>query len=355
MGKKTQNHKKKHDVRIGRSIQRPCRAGRPLRVLLTCIGRRVSLVQCFRDAARGPRLKVELIGTDTTHLSAALQCCDVQCQVYPTDHPGYIRQLIRLVEKYGVDLIVPTVDLDLLLLAQARDRFEQLGCRVLVSPEECIQICQDKRKTYRFLTKHGFGCPVTASVSSVLNRKGVGRYLRFPCYLKPWDGYASKGNAIVRNRRELAFYAKRIPHAICQEYILGRELTCDVYVDLQGQVRCVVPRQRLEVRAGEVSKARVVMETRVINEVTRLVQSLEAGPGVVTVQLIVTEQGDLHFIEINPRFGGGVPLSIAAGAHFPRWILREVTGKPLITTSLSIQDGLTMLRYDAEVWLKQEC
>lgn len=355
MGKKSPKQKQRHGAQVGRSIQGHCKAVRPLRILLTCIGRRVSLVQCFRDAARGLRLKVEMIGADTTSLSAALQCCDVQCQVYPTDHPGYIRQLIRLVQEHGVDLIVPTVDLDLLRLAQARDRFERLGCRVLVSPERCIQICQDKRKTYRFLMKHGFGCPVTASVSSVLKRKGGGRRLRFPCYLKPWDGYASRGNAIIHNRRELAFYAKRISHAICQEYIMGRELTCDAYVDLQGQVRGVVPRQRLEVRAGEVSKARVVMEPRVISEVSRLVQSLQAGPGVVTVQLMVTEQGDLRFIEINPRFGGGVPLSIAAGAHFPRWILREVTGKPLTTKSLSIQDGLTMLRYDAEVWLKQEC
>ena len=59
--------------------------------------------------------------------------------------------------------------------------------------------------------------------------------MKFPCFLKPWDGYASKGNAIVYNRKELAFYARRIPHAIVQELIVGRELTCDVYVDLPAK------------------------------------------------------------------------------------------------------------------------
>ena len=326
-----------------------------LRILMTCIGRRVSLLQSFRSAARGLRLKSEFIGTDTTDLSAALQGCDIQCRVHPTDHPAYLRQLLQVVRKHQVNLLVPTVDLDLLLLAQHLPRFERLGCRVLISPEQTIRICQDKRRTYRFLTQHGFGCPATATVRSVLQRQGAGRHVKFPCFLKPWDGYASKGNAIVYNRKELAFYARRIPHAIVQELIVGRELTCDVYVDFTGQVRCVVPRQRLEVRAGEVSKARVVMEPEVIAEVTRLVRVLEAGPGVVTVQLMITGAGDIRFIEINPRFGGGVPLSIAAGADFPQWLLREVTGKSLTIEAASIQNGLTMLRYDAEVWLEQEC
>jgi len=57
----------------------------------------------------------------------------------------------------------------------------------------------------------------------------------------------------------------------------------------------------------------------------------------------------VKFIEINPRFGGGVPLSIEAGADFPKWILQETTGRALRTRRLAY--GLTMLRYDAEVWL----
>ena len=82
-----------------------------------------------------------------------------------------------------------------------------------------------------------------------------------------------------------------------------------------------------------------------------LVEKLGAGPGVITLQLFLTDEGRIKFIEINPRFGGGVPLSIKAGANFPKWILQELTdGKPKIRPD-GFKDGLTMLRYDSEVWL----
>ncbi|MBN2128133.1 MAG: ATP-grasp domain-containing protein, partial [Sedimentisphaerales bacterium] len=82
------------------------------------------------------------------------------------------------------------------------------------------------------------------------------------------------------------------------------------------------------------------------------VETLGAGPGVVTLQLFLTRRNQIKFIEINPRFGGGVPLSIRAGADFPRWILQELAGKRPRIGFDKFQDGLVMLRYDAEVWLE---
>jgi carbamoyl-phosphate synthase large subunit len=117
------------------------------------------------------------------------------------------------------------------------------------------------------------------------------------------------------------------------------------------RVRCVVPRQRLEVRSGEVSKARIVKRPHFMKEAARLVELLGAGPGVITLQLFETARHEIKFIEINPRFGGGAPLSIKAGADFPRWILQELAGKRPRIGFDTFQDGMVMLRYDAEVWI----
>ena len=58
----------------------------------------------------------------------------------------------------------------------------------------------------------------------------------------------------------------------------------------------------------------------------------------------------MKFIEVNPRFGGGVPLSIKAGANFPKWLLQElINRKPNIQFD-NFKDGLIMLRYDDEIW-----
>ena len=325
-------------------------------MLFTCIGRRVSLLESFRRAAKQLKINASLLGTDTTELSPALQLCDQRFGVKPTTHAGYIKQILSIVKANSVKLLVPTVDLDLKLLAQNKPKFAAMGCRVLVSDPEVIDVCQDKRKTYKFLLKNNFDTPATVSIrtalknskSSIVNRKSE---IDFPLFLKPWDGYAGRGNAVVNNRRELLFYAKSIPNAICQELVEGTEYTCDVYVDFGMKVRCVVPRRRIEVRAGEVSKGQIARNTRIMSEAAKLVEKLGAGPGVITLQLFLTDGGKIKYIEINPRFGGGAPLSIKAGADFPKWILQELAGRKPNIRPDGIKDGLIMLRYDSEVWL----
>ena len=321
-----------------------------INIMFTCIGRRVSLLNGFKQAAKQLGLKPCLIGTDASELSSALQLCDKKFITKPVKDAAYLRQLLDIVKKNKVDLLVPTVDLDLKLLAQNKDKFEKSDCVVLISTPEVIEICQDKRKTCLFLTNNNFHTPQTLSPRAALKTKK----LRYPLFLKPWDGYASRGNAVVNNRTEMATIGKRIPNCIVQELVLGAEYTCDVFVDFDMKVRCVVPRKRIEVRSGEVSKGQIVKNSKIMNQSCRLVEKLGAGPGVITIQLIVDKNKKINFIEMNPRFGGGVPLSIKAGADFPKWIVRQLLGtKPRIKFD-GFKDKLIMLRYDSEVWFEEK-
>ncbi|MCK4752333.1 MAG: ATP-grasp domain-containing protein [Planctomycetes bacterium] len=317
-------------------------------VLFTCIGRRVSLLNSFVQAAKQLKINTSFLGTDTTTLSPAFQLCDKSFLVEPITNSKYIEQLLSIVKNNKVKLLVPTIDWDLKLLAKNKSKFTAMGCHVLVSSMRVVDICQDKRKTYDFLTENGFDTPTTMTVRTALAKKR----LTWPCFLKPWDGSASRGTASVKNRKELLFYTKKIPNCIVQKFIEGDEYTCDVYVDFDMKVRCVVPRKRIEVRAGEVSKSQIVKNSQIMTETVRLVETLGAGPGVITIQLFLTKGHKVKFIEINPRFGGGVPLSIKAGANFPKWIIQELLGlKPTIRFG-AFRDNLTMLRYDGEVWVE---
>ena len=318
-----------------------------INIMFSCIGRRVSLAKSFRKAARQLKLNPCIIGTDVTELSAALQLCDKRHLVNPVEHPKYLRQLLDIVAKDKVNLLVPTTDLDLKLLAVNKSKFDKLGCCVLISKPEVIDICQDKRKTFEFLSKGGFDTPRTANVRSALSRNK----LTFPLFLKPWDGYAGRGTAMVKNRQEMNVFAKRIPNCIVQEFVEGVEYTCDVFVDFEMKVRTVVPRRRIEIRAGEVSKGQVVKHERIMSQSRRLVEILGAGPGVITIQMIEDSKSNIKFIEINPRFGGGAPLSIRAGANFPKWILQQLAGSQPRIKFDGFKENLTMLRYDDEVWL----
>ncbi len=129
------------------------------------------------------------------------------------------------------------------------------------------------------------------------------------------------------------------------------EHTLDVYTGFDGVPRCAVPRRRIEVRGGEVVKALVVKDRRLIDTGFRVAEVLGECCGVITIQLILTARGRIRVIEINPRFGGGAPLGIAAGADYPKWLLQEATGRTPRIKRDGYRDGMSMLRFDESVFV----
>ena len=316
-------------------------------VLFPCVGRRVALVEAFRRACVEIGLSGSMIGTDFRDTAPALEVCDRRHLARRVADPGYGEEMAALVREEGVKLVVPTVDLDLAIWARLRGPLAEEGCTVLVSCEQVVEICQDKRKTFTFLREHGFATPQTwEPEEAIANCNG------FPYFLKPRDGYASRGAYVAHDAEELAFYARRVPNCIVQEYVEGAEYSVDLLVDFAGRVRCAVPRRRLEVRAGEVSKAETVKHRGMMDQGRAIVEALGAGPGVVTLQCFLRPDGEIVFIELNPRFGGGAPLAFEAGADYPRWILELWSGRKAEIGFDTWREGLRMLRYDAAVWVE---
>ena len=106
-----------------------------------------------------------------------------------------------------------------------------------------------KTETGAFFKKNSIDTPEIYSAEDI----DRGRY-RLPLMVKPNDGSASRMVFKAETDEQLEFFRHYVPNAIIQEFIDGDEYTLDVFVDLNGAVRCVVPRLRIEVRAGEVSK-----------------------------------------------------------------------------------------------------
>ena len=107
----------------------------------------------------------------------------------------------------------------------------------------------------------------------------------------------------------------------------------------------MVSRRRIEVRSGEVAKGVTVCLPEVLDGCLRIARALPAiGP--ITVQCLM--QGDTpRFTEINARFGGGVPLGIAAGVNAPLLLLSKCAGIPVPTPPLGLyQTGLYISRFD---------
>jgi carbamoyl-phosphate synthase large subunit len=320
---------------------------RDIRLLFTCAGRRIELITAFIRAARRLGLRPQVHVADAEAQFAAACAADHAHHVPPASSPGYIEAILRIARKHRIDLLVPLLDVELAKLAAARPAFNRLSCWPLISSPPVIDICHDKLLTFRFLSAHGIDTPETWTPGQILRR----RRHRFPYFLKPRCGSASQGNFVLRNREDLEALAPRVRDAIIQEFVPGIEHTLDVYAGLDGQAHCVVPRRRIEVRGGEVTKARTVKHPGLMAMGARVVTALHDCLGLITIQMILAPDGRIRVIEINPRFGGGAPLAIHAGADFPRWLMLEWLGRRPRIRLDGFRDGEVMLRYHQSFFL----
>lgn len=319
-----------------------------LTILFSCAGRRIELMQAFRAAARRLDVTLRVLAGDNQLTAPAMHCADEAFLMPRVSNPGYYPRLVEIIKHERVDVLLPTTDLDLLLISRHRDDLDALGCRALIARPEAIAICRDKFETSRFLQASGIDCPRTYSADQIRSLDK----LPLPLFVKPVSGSASQRVHMIEEPLDLEYYLRKHTDLIIQEFIPGQEYTLDVYVGLQGEPRCVVPRARWQVRTGEVVKGVVVKDRRIMDAGRRVVEALGGDPrGLLTLQCIVTEQGRIAFIEINPRFGGGAPMGMAAGADYPGWLLQELLGQQPEIPFDGFQHGLCMLRYDWSVFL----
>jgi carbamoyl-phosphate synthase large subunit len=319
-------------------------------LLFTSVGRRVSLVQAFKKTLADLKITGSIITADYQKNAPASFVADFHEQVPRVKTPNYINCLQKICEKYQIKLLIPLIDTELFFLSLHQDSFEAMGIKLLVSSPQTNEICCDKRKTYTFFKSIGVQTPEIFNPAKILTDSQA----QYPFLIKPANGSCSLGVTKVKNAKELNFFKDYIPNAIVQEFVVGEEYTLDILADFQGQVKSVVPRLRIETRAGEISKGITVKNQAIIAAGKKVVEALPGAVGCLTVQCFLLPNGELKFIEINPRFGGGVPLSIKAGADFPRWIIEMMLGREPEIEIDGWQDGVVMLRYDDAIFVTKE-
>lgn len=316
----------------------------PMNVLITSASRKVGLVRAFQSAlARCGGGKVAT--ADTSPYSPALYLASRHFLVPPSTERCFIDEMLRLCEREDIALVVPTRDEELPLFAAARQRFEQGGTRVMVSPPEAVSICQDKRAFARFCEEHGFGAPRSYA-------KSEWRAPDLPLFAKPRFGKSGKGARRVFTEAGLRALLEAEDEYIVQEFVDASEYTIDLFADFGGRVLSAVPRLRQLVIGGESYVSRTVNEPKLIEEAVRLATALGLE-GHNTIQAFWDTHA-VKFIEVNPRFGGAVALSIAAGADTPSMLLRLVAGEAVPSQVGQFEDGLVMLRYTEDLFLKRE-
>ena len=308
-------------------------------VLITSAGRRVELVQAFQRDLKIFFSSARVFATDMQPLlSAACQAADRYWEVPRVTDKQYLDVLLDLCLKNDIGMLVPTIDTELTVLAVNRKKFEDEGIHVIISSEELITSCRDKRKTGKFFEQIGVRSP------EILDKL----QLTFPCFAKPYDGSCSIGAETLFSEEQLTSGILNDKKMMFMELIddSHTEFTVDVYYSKEGTLKCLVPRERIEVRSGEVSKG-VTRKNEVYDYLLPACNKITGARGCLTIQLFANlEQDSFYGLEINPRFGGGFPLSYSAGAHYPSWLISEYLLGNVVDFYDQWEADLLMLRYD---------
>jgi carbamoyl-phosphate synthase large subunit len=311
-------------------------------ILITSAGRRVDLVDSFKIESRKLDRKLKVFCVDLNpELSPACQVADSYFLAPSVTSDEYISFLKQLCIENFITLIVPTIDTELLILSKHREEFLGHGINIVISDSIIIEECRDKNYTSNLLKTIDINTPI------IYNAKKI----KYPCFVKPYDGSSSLGAFALNDESMLTEDILKNPKNMFMELVPKSydEYTVDVYFDKSGNLKSLVPRLRIETRAGEVSKG-LTSKGSVYDYLKVRLSNLKGARGCITLQLFVNlKEWSFKAFDINPRFGGGYPLSYAAGANFPKMLIQEYILEEGLDFIDDWEDNLLMLRYDSKI------
>ena len=317
-------------------------------ILITSAGRRVGLVKAFKTELKKtfPISKV-FTAEANPNWSSACRISDGYFTIPRVDNDNYISEILYLCKHNDIKIVIPTIDTELLVLSNAKELFSLNNIQIVVSDFQLISKCRDKRLTNLLFNE------LCINIPRSINKENPS----FPLFIKPYDGSLSKDIFIINHKEELTESLLNNPKLMFMEYISPsdyQEYTIDGYYDKNNELRCLVPRRRIEVRGGEISKGKT--EKGLFYDILKEKLNVISGAqGCLTIQVFVGKKNsEIIGIEINPRFGGGYPLSYASGANYPAYIIQEYMMNESIEFNENWIENRVMLRYDAEVILDQD-
>ena len=314
-------------------------------IIITSAGQRVSLVKDFQETLRRFFPEGKVYTTDMNpKMAPAAYVSDGCFEVPRCTSEDYIESLLTICRDNRIGLVVPTIDTELAILSSKKDVFVEQGIHVSVSDYDFVVVCRDKRNTGAFFEKNGIRVP-----------KPIDKHHpTFPLFAKPYDGSLSTNLHYIKTAEELTDEIINDPKLLFMEYIdkeKYKEYTVDMYYGRDNRVKCIVPRERIKIRAGEINKGLTEKKPLTPYLLERL-ETIKGCVGCICIQLFLNPQtDDVVGIEVNPRFGGGYPQTYAAGGNYPEYLVREYFLGEEIEYFDGWKDHLLMLRYDDAVYV----
>lgn len=249
-----------------------------------------------------------LIGTTIYSDSCASIFCDIFELAPRTSEPSYMDWLLKIIKKHNVDMIIPSIEADVIEWNEHRKILEETGTFVLLNNPELIKLCADKWYFYEKLSGNNSRYAIASSLEPDFYR------FERPFLLKPRHGFASKGIIKIENAEAFEKHKDKIGEVLMMQPIVGdieEEYTLSAFFDKKSNLKAHMTLRRKLSNEGFTDRAEVaaLKEGEIaINELAEIFKP--QGP--TNFQFRRTDEG-LKLLEINPRISSATSIRAAFG------------------------------------------
>lgn len=310
--------------------------------LILAAGTRNKIVQYFKETFDGVGI---VVATDASKLGPAIYDADKYYIVPPITQDGYIEMILDICKKEQISGILSLIDPELSLLADNRERFEELGVTIIGSSYELCEMSLDKMQMYNWLSSNGYRCARSWMVKEEFYNAVDAGEVSYPVFVKPYRGSASISISKVYDKETVDLLFAHEDDLMIQEFLDGHEIGADVYIDLiSGEVVSIFTKKKIKMRAGETDKAVSFKDKELFALIEQFVT--EAGyRGQIDIDIFEIN-GDYYISEVNPRFGGGYPHAHESGCDHMKLILNNLYGIVNEKQIGSYDEGVYMMKYN---------
>lgn len=259
---------------------------------------------------------------------------------------GFNQVILNLCKQHQIDILIPTVDVELIPLAAIKDSFDAIGCRMINYKEETLHTILDK-----FSLMEKCREKVVLPEYQTLEEYLINPQIKSKTFVfKPRNGSGSRGVIITASPDRSMLEKLKSENYIVQQFIKGKEYSVDMMLNEDGSVAAAVVRERLKVDSGVVVASKTIINKRTQDYCIKIAQTV----GVIyaaNIQVIVDDLGDPYLLEINPRFSGGLSLAVESGANIPAMCIDHVlSGNPIPYTEYK---ELAMVRCYNDIYMSE--
>ncbi len=281
-----------------------------MNVLITSASSKLRLIDAFQNAVQSSGGKV--IAVDSNPACAAATFADHFHIIAHDDDEGYERSLFELCKQHEIGLIIPTRDGELTKLSAMQESFNDFDVFLPLPASDKLTNIIDKAKFYEFCLDNSF--PVYERVKPDLNAD-------WPLFARERNSAGGKGSRVIEGLQDWLKAGLNSDDVICQQVSTDKEYSIDVFLGFDSEPIKAVARQRCAVEYGE-SKVGVIVDNPELCAMALEISAKLGLKGHNLVQAFCSDDNDIHFIEVNARYGGGSMMSVAAGMNTPAWLLR---------------------------------